>query len=472
MPAEPQTVLTFRVGRRKLAVMAAEVAEVVRRPHVTRVPQAPLGLAGVTSLRGEVAPVLALDRMLGEKASAGAEGDRLVVLRGSPPLGLAVDEVTGLARGENRPGALVVVDDGETRLLALDTLLAEQFGASAERRRARGAQSEIKTARPEPEVALLHFELAGQSYALPLEQVGEVLALPKEIATLPHTDEAMLGVVRWRGGVLPVASTRALLGLPASAPSADARIVVALIGDARVGLMVDSLTRIARSPVSAIGAAPGVLNRGAGEARIDALLRTANGGLVAMLAPERLFRDESVAQILEDGRQRGDDMTEQQTTEEMRRFLIFRLGEEEFGMPVEAVREVAPLPSSLTRLPKAPAFLAGVMNLRGDALPVVDQRVRFDIGGAGPADGSRVIVARLGDTAIGFAVDAVSEILAVGESRLSATPQIAADAHRMFDRALQLDDQRIILLVNPQQLLDRAETDLIAAIAAEARSPA
>lgn len=165
-------------------------------------------------------------------------------------------------------------------------------------------------------------------------------------------------------------------------------------------------------------------------------------------------------------------MTEQRTTEEMRRFLIFRLGEEEFGMPVEAVREVAPLPSSLTRLPKAPAFLAGVMNLRGDALPVVDQRVRFEIGGAGPADGSRVIVARLGDTAIGFAVDAVSEILAVGESRLSATPQIAADAHRMFDRALQLDDQRIILLVNPQQLLDRAETDLIAAIAAEARSPA
>ncbi|WP_374569762.1 chemotaxis protein CheW [Phenylobacterium sp. J426] len=99
--------LTFRVGDRRLAVAASEVAEVVRRPRVTRVPHAPRALAGVASLRGQVLPVVALDAVLGTAGEAGAAA-RLVVLDGAPPLGLAVDEVTGLAGGDATPGALLV----------------------------------------------------------------------------------------------------------------------------------------------------------------------------------------------------------------------------------------------------------------------------------------------------------------------------------------------------------------------------
>ena len=60
-------------------------------------------------------------------------------------------------------------------------------------------------------------------------------------------------------------------------------------------------------------------------------------------------------------------------------FVVFRLGSEEFGLPIEAVDEVALVPERLTRLPKTPKFLEGVINRRGMVLPVVDQRRRFEM---------------------------------------------------------------------------------------------
>ncbi|WP_374471166.1 chemotaxis protein CheW [Phenylobacterium sp.] len=472
MAAADGAVLTFRVGERRLAVAAEEVAEVVRRPRITRVPHAPAGLAGVASIRGEVAPVVALGRVLDGRDAEATERSRVIVLHGAPPLGLAVDEVTGLAHGQAEPGGLLLTEAGETRVLALDALLDAEFAGLTRTRGTRAAAPKA-TAAPAAgalEVALLGFVLAGQPYALPLEQVREVVALPAAIAALPRTDAAMLGVTDFRDGLLPVVSTRVLLGLPAERPAPGARVVVAAIGDARVGLVVDQLTSILRAPESAIGPVPRVLNRGAGEAHIDAMLRLPGGGLVSVLAPERLFRDETVAQILEDGRQKGSQMTTATETRSGQRFLIFGLGEERYGLPIEAVQEVVTLPRTITRLPKAPAFVAGVMNLRGAPLPVVDQRRRFGVEGAA-AGQPRVIVTRVGETLVGFAVDTVTEILEAPEGSVTPTPELGADASRLFDRVASLETGgRMVLLVNPQELLDRAEADLLAGLADEGRS--
>jgi purine-binding chemotaxis protein CheW len=217
---------------------------------------------------------------------------------------------------------------------------------------------------------------------------------------------------------------------------------------------------------------PKVLNRGAGEAHIDAMLRTPEGGLVSVLAPERLFRDDSVAQILADGRRRGNDMALAGESERVERFLVFTLGEERYGLPLEVVEEVVVLPQSLTRVPGAPAFMAGVMNVRGRVLPVVDQRRRFEAPQAEQFARPRVVVARVGETNVGFAVDAVTEILAVPQSRIGPTPELAGEGGRVFDRVARADEAGgMILLVDPGALLDRAEADLLAEIARRATPP-
>jgi purine-binding chemotaxis protein CheW len=465
MAAGQTSLLAFRIADRRFALDAARVAEVVRRPLLTRVPHAPPSLAGVAALRGRVAPVIALGRLLGVD-DADVAPERLIVLTGAAPIGLAVDEVLGLETGGAE--GLVAIEGGAARVLPLDQLLEEAFADSFRRTAGRSvapppARAVIATG--QATVALLAFSLAGQPYAVPLEYVREVIATPAEIAVLPRSDAAMLGLATWRGALMPIVSTRALLGLPPAPLTASAQVVVANVGDARIGLAVDEVSAIVRAPASAIGPVPRVLNRGAGEARVTAMLRTGTGGLVSVLEPERLFAEESVAQILEDGRDAAEADVESASTA-FHRFVIFELAGETYGLDIAAVEEVAALPEQLSRVPRAPAYVLGVMNLRGAAVPVIDQRRRFGVESATAAARPRVIVTRIGDQVAGFAVDAVTQILELPADRLAPTPELTQDAARLFDRVAQIEDSgRVILLVNPQELLDQAERDLVAALA-------
>lgn len=472
MAAADATVLTFRVAEQCFALDAARIAEVAARPPVTRVPGAPSSLAGLASLRGRVLPVIDLGRLLVADAVAGA-GSRLIVLDGAEPIALAVDEVTGLAAGGGERG-LVATEDGVARVVPLEELLESAFANAFRRGRAHRAGGPAAPTAAAPvesaaTVALIGFCLAGQPYALPLEHVREVIAPPAEIAALPRTDAAMLGVAEVRGALIPIVSTRALLGLPPAPLGPAARVIVVAVGDAQVGLAVDQVSAILRAPESAVGPTPRLLNRGAGEAKVVSILRLEGGGLVSVLDPARLFAEESLALILEDGRGASEAASAGGAAETSQRFLVFQLGAESYGLDIAAVEEVAQLPERLTRLPRAPAYVLGVMNLRGAAVPVIDQRRRFEIPDGGAPARPRVIVTRVGELVAGFAVDAVSQILELPASRLAPTPELAQDAGRIFDRVAQVEaDGRVILLVNPRELLDRAETDLLASLAAAA----
>ena len=92
-------------------------------------------------------------------------------------------------------------------------------------------------------------------------------------------------------------------------------------------------------------------------------------------------------------------------------FLAFRLNGNEFGLPIDAVDEVARAPEQITRLPKTPKFLEGMINLRGEVLPVVDQRRRFDMPALENGAGRRLVVVRTEQHRAGLIVDSVTEVL-------------------------------------------------------------
>jgi purine-binding chemotaxis protein CheW len=449
-----------------MSLPAQAVAEVIKRPRLTRVPHAPPGLLGVAHLRGTVLPVVSLGQMLGLD---GGDGDRVVVLRRDPPVGLVVDgvEALGFADGETD------IDDGRLSLsradgtpwLDLGEALDAKFATDRGRRRAASICAEA--ARPglqqasEPDLAFLGFALAGQSYGLPLDAVVEVAAVPKAIAELPRTEAVLLGVCDYRGQVLPVLSARGLLGLAGDAVDGRGRLVVVRIGGERIGLVVDEVNAIVRAPADRLGKAPSLFNRGAGEARIDTVLRLADGrGVLAILTPDRLLADERVTQwlALASGSKEAE-MVETRQAAIRERFVILLLGDERYGLPIAAVDEVVRAPDQLTRLPKAPAYVRGVMNLRGKTLPVIDQRLRFSAPGE-PAANGRVVVVTVDGLQAGFAVDGASEILEVSADELLPAPELSDDQARLFDRAVERGGE-VILLVDPKTLLARAEADLL-----------
>src|SRR5690606_35395167 len=97
--------------------------------------------------------------------------------------------------------------------------------------------------------------------------------------------------------------------------------------------------------------------------------------------------------------------------EETTQIIIFKLGEEEFGVDILQVREIEKLDQGITRVPKAPPFVEGVSNLRGEIIPIVDLRVRFGLTLPELGLNSRDIIVEVGEALVGMLVDAVVEVL-------------------------------------------------------------
>ncbi|MGV8928374.1 MAG: chemotaxis protein CheW [Brevundimonas sp.] len=464
------SVLRFRVGDAIMAVRSDAVEEVTRALPLTRVPHAPLWVLGLSSLRGRVIPVVSAARLLEADESDASGASRTIVLNLDPPFALAVDEVMGLAHLDtpgDQFGALFVESEGAVRAIDLHGALDRAFGAGAIKDG--GSRPGAVTAVPaqpclpvsDTSRLFLTFAVGDQFYALAVELVEAVMALPDSLAALPHGEQADLGVIPYRDGVLPVADLATLLGL--KPPSARGNLLVVRLGKALGGLRVDRLDIIRRVSDADVTAAPALLNRAGGEASIEGIIRLGRDRVVSILTPERLFRAEALEMIMADGRQELEIATVV-VDEETERFLLFQLGDETYGMPIADVQEVVAVPDVLTRVPHAPTFIEGVINLRGQVIPVIDQISRF---GAAPAAmaSRRIIVTRSDTIWAGFIVDGVSAIRAIPRRDLAPPSDLLTGGRRVFDRVARSAEGDVVLIVDPRALLEQAEADVLAAMA-------
>ncbi|HWW55487.1 MAG TPA: chemotaxis protein CheW [Sphingopyxis sp.] len=441
--------LAFRVADRQFAVPTALVAEVARMPRLSRVPHAPAGLLGLANVRGAVLPVLSLSHLLLDKDDDAIS--RLVVVDAGEPVGLAVSDVRQTRAGDSHGATLIDIADMIARCIPLRSKSGGIRGTAA-----------VETDEAEETLPLVSFAIGSQFFALPLGAIDEVIRLPEGIAILPHADAVVVGSTAYRNATLPLLSLAALLALPDQGGGNRSRVLIVQMGSHRVGLVVDAMGAILRVAPTDIDPVPHVLTRGSAEARIQAICRLDDGArLVSVLSLEQLLRDDITQRLLQSGTGEDETMDGSADARSSEQFLLFRVGEEEFGLPVEAVEEVAALPPKLTRLPKAPVFVQGVMNLRGEVIPVIDQAHRFH-GTAATGTKRRIVVVRIGALKAGFLVDAVSEILRVDSEALREAPDLGAEGTRVFDRVANLEDEdKLILIVSPRELLDRAEQDFV-----------
>ena len=478
--------LTFRGNGQLYALGAERVSEVIRLPALVRVPQAPKGLLGLANLRGNVLPVASLRGLLGvaEAESVAPGAARAIVLDGAAPMALAVDSIEALATVESdqietrqaelaaRPGERLkgafATAGAVAKILDLAPLIAAAF-VQRERARPRQVPTEAAATTVAEEAAderqrLVSFEVAGQEYAFPLEAVMEVVDAPETLAALPASEELVLGVTPFRDTLLPLLSLRGLLGFAAAERTGREKVVVARVGGAVVGLLADRMRTIFPAEAALIDKIPPVLAaRAGGESRISAIYRGDGGRrLVSLLSPEQLFREDVMERLNASGAAPENENVPGPASGEERQFVVFRLGDDEFGLPIEAVNEVARVPDQITRLPKAPKFLEGVVNLRGEVLPVVDQRRRFDMPALEHTGARRLVVVRSERHRAGLIVDSVSEVLRCFAADIEPAPDLTNEAVRLVNGVVNLEKAgRIVLLLDPAELLTRAERGLL-----------
>jgi purine-binding chemotaxis protein CheW len=142
--------------------------------------------------------------------------------------------------------------------------------------------------------------------------------------------------------------------------------------------------------------------------------------------------------------------------------VVFRLDKEEYGVPIESVQEIVRVPETLTKVPKAPPFIEGVVNLRGTVLPVIDQRRRYELQAVERNDRQRIVVFVIDGMRTGFIVDSVTEVLKIPQAQIGPAPELSAHQAKLIERVANLEAQnRMILLLQVDQMLDKSEVSAL-----------
>jgi purine-binding chemotaxis protein CheW len=138
--------------------------------------------------------------------------------------------------------------------------------------------------------------------------------------------------------------------------------------------------------------------------------------------------------------------------------MAFRIGCQEFCVDIGSVREIRGW-TPATALPHSPAFVRGVINLRGVVLPIVDLAVRLGLPSIEPTSRHVIIVSQIGKQIVGLLVDSVSEILTITADLIQPTPDVATEMAKTFVRGVLAVDDRMISLIALDEILPKTLRD-------------
>ncbi|MEI6744591.1 MAG: chemotaxis protein CheW [Methylococcaceae bacterium] len=486
--------VTFIVGDEVFAVDMAPVQEIIRIPSVVRVPMAPATLEGLANLRGRVLPIVSLRRVFGFEERDDDDSTRAIVIDLGQPLGFVVDRVasvvgveiskiedvssisgtidtdllTGLIKDVGGHGMIMVLDFAK--------LISNEFSEASKTSNHNGAAQSssrevLEIDAISDELQLVSFTVAGEEYAISIEDVQEIVQVPEHIIHVPHAESHVLGVMTLRNRLLPLVSLRRMFSLPFKDADEHSRIVVISVGSASVGVVMDTVNEVLRVSKDYVDPIPNMLTRDADMSEITEICRLADGKrLVSIISADNMFRHNSVREALSsiEKMQDEDGMNDAEKLgiEDDEQMVVFRLGKEEFGVPIESVQEIVRVPEELTHIPRAPSFVEGVINLRGAVLPVVDQRRRLGLEQIERSEQQRIMVFLFDGVRTGFIVDSVAEVLKVPKSSIEPAPNLSNIQSKLIARVANLEKQkRLILLIEPSHLLEAEDREGLAAFA-------
>jgi purine-binding chemotaxis protein CheW len=153
----------------------------------------------------------------------------------------------------------------------------------------------------------------------------------------------------------------------------------------------------------------------------------------------------------------------QKTQSKSFQIVSFTVGNEEYGVHIEEVQEIVRMPV-ITKLPQTASFIKGVINLRGNVIPVIDMRERFGMEKKTYSEMTRVIVTKIEEKLIGMIVDQVSQVLELSQDDVSEAPDIIHGLSREYIEGIGRMNESMIIILRIQKVLTAEEIIAVGAV--------
>lgn len=157
-----------------------------------------------------------------------------------------------------------------------------------------------------------------------------------------------------------------------------------------------------------------------------------------------------------------NDMHKRQDTE-LLQLVTFSIGDEEFGVDILKVQEIIRT-MEITKVPRAPEFVEGVINLRGKVIPIIDLRKRFGMETRQHDKDTRIIVIEINKMIVGFVVDSVSEVLRISADTVEPPPPVVAGLESEYIKGVGKLADRLLIMLDLDRLLSREEKNVLSQV--------
>ncbi len=440
--------VTFLLGEDEFGADIMDVKEIIRVPDITKVPNAPSYVEGACNLRGSVLPIIdGRTRFNLDKKDKDEYSRVLVIDVEGKATGVVVDKVSEVMRVrtadiEETPqivknvesdyvNGVVKLDNGNRLIMLLDVVKALKINNTGKERLAQkdeishGNNSLIKgSVEAVDEEQLVSFLLGNEEYAVGIMQVKEIIRVP-QIVKVPNAESYLDGVVSIRNNLLPMINLRAYFGMERIEINDQMRILVVDMGTFTAGVIVDKISEVVRVPSNIIQPPPKFSSEGGDQ--LKGVAKLDNGRrMILILDPMQLVSSKEISSLCEvnetKASTKGNDEVVSQILDE-EKLVTFRLCEEEYGIKIAHVQEINRM-TGITKIPRAPQYIEGIVNLRGNVIPALDLRKLFQLVDKQVTDATRIIIVDLDGKRTGIIVDSVSEVLKIEKRLIEATPEI------------------------------------------------
>ncbi len=141
------------------------------------------------------------------------------------------------------------------------------------------------------------------------------------------------------------------------------------------------------------------------------------------------------------------------TEQQFMKVIVFQLADKEYVIPVSHVQGIEKM-MHITRVPKTPDFVKGVINLRGVVTPIIDLRDRFNLPISGNVDTTRIIIVTLENMEVGFVVDSANDVLDISIESIEQQPEVAGSLEEEFISGVAKLDNRLLILLHLEKVLN------------------
>ena len=456
---DEEQLVSFQVGQEEYALEINAVREILRVSEITEVPNVPDYVKGLFTIRNKLMPVVDLRMLLGMKAIADQHIIKIDAMKSSHERWAR--ELRAAIEGN-------VLFTGETNAQNCDLgKWMDNFNTASQ-----DIQNTIKEVR-EPhghlhDAANALVKLVKTSKEEALSDYESKLT-PLLESILDHLDSLKDSIIK--------------------NIQEDQRILVVDDGDLTVGYLVDHVNEVIRVSKSIINETPAIAttqkNEIKGVAKLDdgkRLILIMDQGSILSGTDTKALSDISKKETASAEKiQKEEDMSEddaelktlaEQSMEE-EQLVTFLLDKVEYGLRIMEVQEINRL-ETITDVPKAPSFIDGVTNLRGNIIPVLNIRSLFGMKPRENDDKSRIIIVDINGSKTGILVDEVNEVMRLSKSDIDKTPAIVSgEGNQFMDGICKLKNgERMVTLLNISQLLSGDELNQFATMGDKKKKPA